>query len=241
MKAFLWFVLTQTACAQDIERRAEKRAQELREAWKESDDAREAEEKWKLRESIVARLLQKNPSMPRPAAPLPPFNPRRHRPPQTIIVKGWSRERSPVQGAADRTAPDREKTDSKPLEDEPAAKRHVTGVDRPDVKGGLLPACKIGIRILVEKMEKYKELNCGGQTLELKDLALTITVKDIKEKLQPLLGNLPTNKQKISRTGAGVSTVLKDDSTLASLSFVDGETLRVGYEERGKVNSIIVS
>ena len=110
---------------------------------------------------------------------------------------------------------------------ESAAKRHAAG----DVleKSGL-PGT-IGIQIRVTKLNKTRELLFGGQTLEFKELALTITVKDIKQKLHDLLDKLPVNKQKL--TSERLRADLKDESTIGSLNFVDGETLSLEFKERG--------
>mmetsp|Transcript_762 Transcript_762/g.1472 ORF Transcript_762/g.1472 Transcript_762/m.1472 type:complete len:222 (+) Transcript_762:3-668(+) len=89
---------------------------------------------------------------------------------------------------------------------------------------------KLGIKIIVPQDPENAKYNFNGQTIEMSGLSLTITIKDLKERLEQPLWGLPPNKQKLSTVQRGF---LKDASSLAFYNFVDGEVLHITTKERG--------
>jgi len=88
----------------------------------------------------------------------------------------------------------------------------------------------VSVKVQVPQDEGNAKFNFNGQLLSLDGVAMNSTVKDIKERLQEMLGGLAANKLKLTSQKLGV---LKDQQTLASYNFSDGELLYVATKERG--------
>lgn len=92
---------------------------------------------------------------------------------------------------------------------------------------------KLGIKVLVPQDAEYSKFNFNGQTIEMSGLSMTMTIKDVKDRLEQLLWGLAPNKQKLSTPKLGF---LKDSCSFAHYNFVDGEILHVATKERGGRN-----
>jgi hypothetical protein len=86
----------------------------------------------------------------------------------------------------------------------------------------------VRISVLVPNDDEIEEFN--GQTLELAELPVSMTVMELKQKLQPTLGTAPS-RQKLSSSRLGV---LKNSATLAEYQMMDGESLSLSLKIRKK-------
>lgn len=87
----------------------------------------------------------------------------------------------------------------------------------------------ITINVIVPNDSTNSNWLFNGQTLSV-TLPVTATIKDLKEKISPQLGDMPTNKQQIKDPASGF---LKDASTLVSLNISNGYTLELSAKTRG--------
>lgn len=167
--------------------------------------------------------------MPEFATPLPPFDPDRFWPGAHRCGSGED-VLEPLPAA--RVTTQSLEGVSQAAEEPEAKRQKKTGELEPEGVWLKAHARPIGITVQIAqvKAQKAAKYALNGQTLVVADLLLSMTVREVKEKLQALLNNLPPTNQKLSTANLGV---LQDSCTLAFYNFADNEILALGFKDRG--------
>ena len=215
-----------------MERLAHKKARQCRAL---IDSMREAEKR-REKEAFITEVLKRNPGMPPPSVPLLPFNP-------SWRVPGPAQQKPAARSKLTPSIDDEEQHRHTSLSHtpqhrnaessriEPAVKRTKRAGELEDENVWLQRyTTAISIKVVVPLNPQLEKLGIPEQSLQVTDLALSSTVKELKQTLQEMLAGLAPAKQKLTSIRLGV---LKDGSTLAYYNFVGGEELILGLKDRG--------